>query len=231
MAMKIYSAMLAAGVIAMMAAPASAQAPASQPSYAVTYLEVTPASEGDAIKLIKQVAAASRKEPGNLRFEVLQRMDRKNQFAILEGWSDLKALEAHEGGAAMTEFRDKLKPMRSGPYDNRPSNPISAVPTTSAPGKGAVYVATHVDVTPNFKDVTIDMLKALADGTRKEPGLERIEVWQQNNRANHFTLTEAWKDQASLDAHVVAAGTKEFREKLGPMSGALYDDRRYSSIE
>ena len=52
--MKIYSAMLAAGVIAMMAAPASAQAPASQPSYAVTYLEVTPASEGDAIKLIKR---------------------------------------------------------------------------------------------------------------------------------------------------------------------------------
>ncbi len=229
--MKFYSAILAAGAMAMMSVPADAQAPAAQPSYAITYLEVTPAAEGDAVKLIKDAAAAARKEPGNLRYEVLQRMDRKNQFAILEGWSDLKALEAHEGGAAMTEFRNKLKPMRSGPYDNRPSNPISTVPTASAPPKGAVYVATHVDVTPNFKDVTIDMLKALADATRKEPGLERIEVLQQNNRANHFTLTEVWKDQAALDAHVVAAGTKDFREKLGPMSGALYDDRHYSSIE
>ena len=229
--MKIYSAMLAAGVIAMMSLPAGAQAPAAQPSYAITYLEVTPASEGEAVKLVKDAAAAARKEPGNLRYEVLQRMDRKNQFAIFEGWSDLKALEAHEGGAAMNDFRNKLKPMRSGPYDNRPSNPISVAATASAPAKGAVYVATHVDVTPNFKDVTIDMLKALADGTRKEPGLERIEVWQQNNRANHFTLTEVWKDQAALDAHVVAAGTKDFREKLGPMSGALYDDRHYTSIE
>ena len=50
----------------------------------MTYLEVTPAAKAEAINLIKQVAAASRKEPGNLRYEVLQRVDRSNQFAILE---------------------------------------------------------------------------------------------------------------------------------------------------
>src|SRR6266852_201806 len=86
-AMNFSSAMLIAGAIAaVMAAPAGAQAPASPASYAVTYLEVTPAAKDEAIRLIKQVAAASRKEPGNLRFEVLQRVDRNNQFAILEAW-------------------------------------------------------------------------------------------------------------------------------------------------
>jgi quinol monooxygenase YgiN len=229
--MKFGSAMLIAGAMMITAAPAGAQAPADPTYYSVTYLEVTPASEGEAVNLIKQVAAASRKEPGNLRFDVLQRMDRKNQFAILEAWSDQKALEAHDGGAAMTEFRNKLTPLRSGPYDKRPSLPISVAAGAAPAGKGSVYVITHFDVTPNFKDPTIDMLKALAEGTRKEPGAERFEAWQQNNRANHFTLIETWKDQAALTNHTVTGPAKEFREKLGPLSGALYDDRRYSSIE
>jgi quinol monooxygenase YgiN len=229
--MKIGSAMLVAGAIMISAAPAGAQAPpAPAPAeYAVTYLEVSPASEGEALGLIKQVAAASRKEPGNVRFDVLQRLDRKSHFAILEAWSDGKARETHDAGAAMTEFRNKLKPLRSGPYDMRPSVSIVAGPAAAAP-KG-VAVVTHVDVTPNFKDPTIDMLKKLAEDARKEPGLERVDVWQQNNRANHFTLVEVWKDPAALEGHVVTPATKEFREKLGTMSGALYDDRRYAVIE
>jgi quinol monooxygenase YgiN len=229
--MKIGSAMLVAGAIMMSAAPAGAQAPPPAPAeYAVTYLEVAPASEGEAVNLIKQVAAASRKEAGNVRFDVLQRLDRKSHFAILEAWSDPKAREAHDAGPAMTEFRNKLKALRSGPYDERPSVQVASV-AAAAPSKGAVFVITHVDVTPNFKDQTIDMLKKLADDARKEPGIERIEAWQQNNRANHFTLMEVWKDPAALEGHVVAPSTKEFREKLGPLSGALFDDRRYTSIQ
>ncbi len=116
--MKIGSAMLVAGAIMMSAAPAGAQAPPPAPApaeYAVTYLEVAPASEGEAVNLIKQAAAASRKEAGNVRFDVLQRLDRKSHFAILEAWSDPKAREAHDSGPAMTEFRNKLKSLRSGP--------------------------------------------------------------------------------------------------------------------
>jgi quinol monooxygenase YgiN len=229
--MNFGSAVLIAGAItAVMAAPAGAQAPASQATYAVTYLEVTPAAKAEAVNLIKQVAAASRREPGNLRYEVLQRVDRNNQFAILESWSDSKALEAHDAGSAMAQFRDKLKPLRSGPYDLRPSVPIS-VASSAAGGKGSLYVLTHVDVAPNVKDTTIEMLKKLSEDGRKEPGSERFETWQQNNRTNHFTVIEIWKNRDAADAHAVTASTKEFREKLGPMSGALYDDRFYTSIE
>ena len=230
--MNFGSAVLIAGAItAVMAAPAGAQAPAAPATYAVTYLEVTPAAKAEAVNLIKEVAAASRKEPGNLRYEVLQRLDRNNQFAILEAWSDSKALEAHDGGSAMAQFRDKLKPLRSGPYDLRPSVPISVTPNPAAGGKGSIYVLTHVDVAPNVKDTTIEMLKKLSEDGRKEPGSERFETWQQNNRTNHFTVIEIWKNREAADAHAVTASTKEFREKLGPMSGALYDDRFYTSIE
>jgi quinol monooxygenase YgiN len=230
--MNFGSAVLIAGAItAVMAALAQAQAPAGQASYGVTYLEVAPAAKTEAINLIKEVAAASRKEGGNLRYEVLQRVDRDNQFAILEAWSDLKALQAHGGGAAMTRFRDKLKPLRTGSYDERPSVPISVAPVTAAAAKGSTYVLTHVDVGPPSKDATIDLLSKLAEASRKEPGSERFEVWQQNNRTNHFTVVETWKNREAADGHAVTASTKESREKLGPMSGALFDDRFYASIE
>jgi len=220
--------LIAAAIIA--AAPvALAQAPAGT-AYMVTYIEVLPSAKGEAANLVKQVAAASRKEAGNERYDILQRVDRNNQFVILEAWSDAKAAEAHAVGAALKEFKEKLKPLQASFYDERPSNGIAVALAPASVGKGAIYAVTHVDVIPPSKDDCIVMLKKLADDTRKEPSAERFEAWQQNNRANHFTVTEIWKNRAAHDAHVAAATTKEFREKLGPMSGALYDERLYRSL-
>jgi quinol monooxygenase YgiN len=101
--MKVFrGALIAAAILAGVAAPgALAQTGGNQPAYVVTYIEVAPSAEADAAKLLRQVAAASRKEAGNLRYEVVQQIERRNQFAILEAWSDGKAFEAHGGGAAM----------------------------------------------------------------------------------------------------------------------------------
>jgi len=227
--MRVFCGMLIAA--AMAAAPvAMAQAPAGGTAYVVTYIEVVPSSQGEATGLLKQVAAASRKEAGNQRYDILQRIDRKNQFVILEAWTDLKAAEAHAGGDALKQFKDKLKPLQASFYDERPSNGIAVAPAPASVGKASIYAVTHVDVIPPSKDDCIVMLKKLADDTRKESNAESFEAWQQNNRANHFTVTEIWKNRAAHDAHVAAATTKEFREKLGPMSGALYDERLYRSL-
>jgi quinol monooxygenase YgiN len=214
--------------VAMAQAPGAA-APAGT-AYVVTYIEVAPSAQGDVAELLKAVAAASRKEAGNERYDVLQRIGRQNQFAILESWTDLKAAEAHAGGAALKQFKDKVKPLQVSYYDERPSNGIAVAPASASLGKDAVYAITHVDVTPPNKDECIILLKKLADDTRKESNSLRFEAWQQNNRGNHFTVTEIWKDRAAVDGHVATASTREFREKLGPMSGALYDERLYKSL-
>jgi len=229
--MKVFCGMLIAAAMIAAAPAAWAQAPATGTAYVVTYIEVVPSAEGATAGLLKQLATTSRKEGGNQRYDILQRIDRKNQFVILEAWADLKAAEAHGGGAALKQFKDKVKPLQASFYDERPSNGIAVAPAPASVGKGAIYAVTHVDVIPPTKDDCIVMLKKLADDTRKEPNSERFEAWQQNNRANHFTVTEIWKDRAAQDAHVAAASTREFREKLGPMSGALYDERLYASIE
>jgi quinol monooxygenase YgiN len=131
----------------------------------------------------------------------------------------------------MKQFRDQFDPLRVGFFDQRLETGVDVGVVAAPASKDAVYVVTHVDVTGQFKDPTIDMMKKVAADTRREPGAARYEVWQQNNRPNHFTVVELWKDQPALDAHTSGAGTREFREKLGPMMGALYDDRLYKNME
>jgi quinol monooxygenase YgiN len=231
--MKIYHGALVVAAVLAAVAGGRALAQAPQPAHAVTYIAVAPSSgaQAETASLLRRVAAATRKEAGNLRYEVLQQVERPNQFAILETWSDAKAFDAHGGGSAVKEFRGHLEPLRIGSYDQRLLTGVDVGPGPSPASKEAIYVVTHVDVPGQFKDEAIAMLNKLAAGSRREPGLERYEVLVQPNRLNHFTVVDTWKDQSALDAHNVAAGTLEFREKLGPFLGALYDDRRYKSLE
>ena len=63
--------------------------------YVVSYIDVAPATRGTAAGLLRQLAIASRKDEGNTRFEILQRMAPGNQFAIVAIWKDQKAYDAH----------------------------------------------------------------------------------------------------------------------------------------
>ena len=228
--MRFFCGMLIAAAAAVVAPAVMAQAPAEGTSYVVTYIEVVPSAEREAAGLLKEVAAASRKEAGNQRYDILQRIDRENQFVILEAWTDPKAAEVHAGGSVLKQFKDKLNPLQAGFYDERPSIGIAVAPSPAPVSEGAIYVVTHVDVAPPRKDDCIALLTKLAEDTRKEPNAEGFGAWQQTNRTNHFTVTEMWKNRAAQAAHVAAASTRDFREKLGPMSGALYDERLYKSL-
>jgi quinol monooxygenase YgiN len=46
-----------------------------------------------------------------------------------------------------------------------------------------------------------------------------------------MTVVEIWADRKALEAHSVAAHMKQYREKLLPMSGSLYDERHYRVIK
>jgi quinol monooxygenase YgiN len=224
---RLWGTLLAAAAVAFSTPPAPAQT--GSPAMVVTYLEVVPSAEAETTRLLREVAAASRKEAGNLRFEVLQRIERPAHFAIIEAWADSKAFESHGANAATKTFRDKLKPLQVGPYDERPNVALSLGAIEAAASKGAIYVLSHVDVPGTYRDETSPRLQKLAEDGRK--AAERFEVWYQGNRTNHFTVVEIWKTEAAHQSHLAAAGTREFREWIGPKLGALYDDRRYKNLE
>lgn len=196
----------------------------------VTYVEVGPEAVGGAIATLRQYREAARAEGGNERSEVAQEIGRRNRFVVLEIWKDQAAFDAHGKGAVASQLRDKLKTIAVAPADERVHGALAVAANTAA-AKGAVYVVSHVDVPPPRKDEVIAALNPLAEGSRKGDGNLRFEVVQQTSRPNHFTVIEIWKDEKAYDARIGAAPQKQFREKLGPMLGALYDERIYRTID
>ena len=210
---------------------APAPAPNAGPVYILTFFEVGAGATNNAIGLLRPFAAATRKEDGNQGFLALQESARPARFATLEIWRDKAAAEAH--GASIGALRDKLQPLFASPFDIRSNSGLSvAGPAVGAePAAGRpVYVLTHVDVFPAGKDQTIEMLKQLADASRREPGNLVFDVLQQDGRANHLPLVEVWRDAKAQSAHAMAEHTRAFRAKLVPLQGALYDERLYTAI-
>jgi quinol monooxygenase YgiN len=220
-------------LLAMAVTPMLAQAPHAQdaPVYVVSYIEVAPTAGGTAAGLLRQLANMSRKDDGNTRFDILQRIAPSNQFAIVAIWKDQKAYDAHAAAAHSKEFRDKIKPHLISAIDDRLHSGMEIAGTPAIKSEaGMVLVVTHVDVPPPKKDDCIAALKTLVEDSRKEPGAARFEVFQQASRPNHFSVVEIWKNQNAYDAHITAAHTKKFRDQLTPMSGALYDERLYKAL-
>lgn len=236
------------GLACLAAAPASAAEVklgdgtmlSDKPYFVVTYIEAAPDDADKAADLIKKQSAAGKKEPGNLRFEALQRNGRKNHFLILEAWQDPAAREAHAKSDGTIAFRKALQPLLYSPYDERPHvGLVAADPAKVAKGTGdTVYVVTHVDIIPpeQFppckRQVSESgpcgnaMVEKLVADSRKHAGTMRFDALTQANRPNHMTLVEMWENSGAQDGHAVNKATKDFRDALAgiaPGSGVASD--------
>lgn len=87
--------------------------------YAVTHVDIIPPKKDEGIAAAKELAAPSRKEDGNLRYDVLQQTSRPNHMTLVETWSNMKAVEAHEVSSFMKKYREGLTPMSGSLYDQR----------------------------------------------------------------------------------------------------------------
>jgi len=198
--------------------------------FIVTYLEVAPASADAAAALIQQRLDGSRRDSGNVRAEAFRRSAPANQFVLVGIWNDQAAFEASRDSAASKDILAKLTPHLITGIDTRTHNALIGGPD-SARGQGTVFVVTHIDVPPPNKDACIALVETQVAASRKDAGCVRFEVFQQADRPNHFSVVEAWSDRAAFDAHIVTAHTKDFRMKLTPLSGGLYDERIYEAVK
>jgi quinol monooxygenase YgiN len=222
----------AAGTAGMLAAEAAAQtSPAAAPPespYAVTYIEVEPAQAEASRRLLAHYRDAL-KDKGALEFAVFEQIGRPNHFAIVEQWPSAKAREDNAASAASREFRAALAPLLIAPYDERPHFALSAGTRAATPT--AIYVVTHVDIVPPKRDEGVAETRKLAEASRGTAGNVRFDALVQASRLNHLTLVEAWTDAAAQQAHSATSPTRSFRTALGPMSGALYDERLYTLLK
>jgi quinol monooxygenase YgiN len=199
--------------------------------YVATYVDVQLSSTNQGIELIKQYRDKTRAENGSAAVDVVQEIGRPNHFVIFEFWKDQAAFDAHEKADHTTQFRARLKTIHSSPYDQRVHQALAGDSRPLTVGRGTASEVTHVDVPPPRKDETEALLKKLAEDSRKDDGNVRYDVFQQTApRTNHFTIFGTWKDRNAFDAHEAKPHTKQFRDALGPILGAPYDERLYSPL-
>lgn len=102
---------------------------------------------------------------------------------------------------------------------------IVAAAATAHAQDGGVYVVTYVDVMPSSVAAGATLIRQYRDAGRKEDGSVRVEALHEIGRPNRFAIVEVWKDKAARDAHVAAASTLQFRDKLKAIANAPYDER------
>lgn len=211
-----------------------------KPFLIVTYIEAAPSEMQKAASLIRKHSAVSRREAGNLRFEALQRMGRRNHFVLLEAWQDQAAREAHAKAESTVAFRKALQALLYSPYDERPhvGLVVADLAKVAKSGSGAVYVVTHVDIIPTEQFPPCKrqvsetgpcgnaLVEKLVADSRKHAGNVRFDALTQSNRPNHMTIVEAWRGAKDQEAHTVHTETKHFRDGLSgiaPGSGVAAD--------
>lgn len=87
--------------------------------FAVTHVDVTPTNTDIAVELLNTLAAASRQDNGNARFDVLVQLNRRNHMTVVEAWQTADARETHYGAEHTKAFRTSLFPLSGALYDER----------------------------------------------------------------------------------------------------------------
>lgn len=211
------------------AAPQAPSVPEG-PRVIVSYIEVAPSADPQAVPVLRAYRDATRKAAGSTKVEILQRISLPGHFVITEEWNDDASWKAHRGAAHVTQFRETLSSLRVSPYDERSHTGLTREPAGAATDT-AVTVVTHVDVVPAGVPKAREMLQGQAMASRKETGNLRFDVLQ-GVRMNHFTVVESWRDQRAYDAHIAAAHTKTLRDVLQQLSpdAGLYDERLFRAV-
>jgi quinol monooxygenase YgiN len=200
--------------------------------YIATYVEVQPPLSGQSVTLVKQYREATQKEAGNAGIEVVQEVSRSNRFVILEVWKDQASFETHEKANHTADFRSSVRAIHGSPYDQRVHQGLTIDARSLAIPRNSISVVTHVDVPPPRRQEAEDLLKTVAEESRKDEGNIRYDVFQESpSRTNHFTVFATWRDAKAFESHEVKPHVRRFRETLGPMLGAPYDDRLYKPID
>ena len=100
-------------------AAAEAGSAAAGGVYVLTHVDVIPPKKDEAVAVVKELVAASRKDTGVVRFDALTQGNRPNHMFLVEVWHDRTAHDAHVMADHTRAFRTKLSPLQGALYDER----------------------------------------------------------------------------------------------------------------
>jgi quinol monooxygenase YgiN len=89
-----------------------------------------------------------------------------------------------------------------------------------------VNVTVKPDAIEAFKQATIENARQ----SRKEPGIARFDVIQQNDDPTRFVLVEVYRSVAATAAHKETAHYAAWRERAEPLMAAPRTRQQYTNV-
>ncbi len=87
--------------------------------YGLTHVDLVPTQLDTGVGYLRTLVAASRRDAGNVRFDVLAQDSRRNHMTLVESWESAEDQAAHSEAAHSKEFRGALLPLSGSLYDER----------------------------------------------------------------------------------------------------------------
>lgn len=81
------------------------------------HLQVKPDQEQAFLNESKILIEASRKEQGNIQYDLMKSVEQEGHFTMVEVWKDAQAIEAHNTSEHFTAFSKKAAGFMSAPID------------------------------------------------------------------------------------------------------------------
>lgn len=91
----------------------------------VVFVDVKPECVDAFVEITKYNHENSRKEPGNVRFDVLHDNKDPNKFLLYEVYVDEEAAAAHKQTEHYNKWRETVAPMMAPPRSSIPTTPIA----------------------------------------------------------------------------------------------------------
>ena len=79
---------------------------------------------------------------------------------------------------------------------------------------GPTYVMTYVEVVPSAIGQAMAALKDYRDASRREPGADFLDVYQEDGQSHRFVVSEIWENRAAAKTHGDGAAMSGLAAKL-----------------
>ena len=96
----------------------------------IVHVKVKPGHVDEFIEATTRNHHLSVKEPGNLRFDVLQKTEDPTEFALYEAYEDQKSSAAHKDTVQYLEWRETVAPWMAVPREGVKYNGLLPRPNT-----------------------------------------------------------------------------------------------------
>lgn len=202
--------------------------------WVVSYIEVNTESIDPVAGLLTKHAKANGGVDGNLWSQEVQRIGRKNHFALIQVWSDQAAFNAYSSLSSTVQFHLQLEPYLYSPYDRRIHLGLNLDPKGfSSWSDESVFVLTHADIIRNeqFSPCSLGLPSGSSDApcgnqllinhaqeSRAHKGNLRFDILTQNSRTNHMTVLEVWSNADAQQEHLSHNQTIFFHYALSDLS-------------